>query len=163
MQLIYDISKMDLFITDFLKCLRNRLSTLPVALHVDLPPMIAEHLRNVLPTGDSLGPKSNGSQLKDSSALRVFTPDNLANQALKITREARLGLLEAVCDSARRCAHWYDGCGLPRNCGVGEFTFFWRREDIGKLLVSLDAMGFILSIPIPRIAINRVGTIDLEH
>jgi hypothetical protein len=24
-------------------------------------------------------------------------------------------------------------------------------------------MGFILSIPIPRIAINRVGTIDLEH
>jgi hypothetical protein len=71
--------------------------------------------------------------------------------------------LEAAFDSARRCAHWYDGCGLPHNCGVGELTFFWRLEEIKKLLVSLVVMRFVLSIPIPRITINRVGRIDLEH
>jgi hypothetical protein len=31
------------------------------------------------------------------------------------------------------------------------------------MLVSLAVMGYILSLPIPRIAINRIGTMDLEH
>jgi hypothetical protein len=48
-------------------------------------------------------------------------------------------------------------------CSFGEQTFFWRREDIHKMPVSIVVMGFILTFPSPRIAINRIGTMDLEH
>jgi hypothetical protein len=31
------------------------------------------------------------------------------------------------------------------------------------MLVSLVVMGFILTLPIPQIAIDRLGTMDFEH
>jgi hypothetical protein len=52
---------------------------------------------------------------------------------------------------------------LLHDCAVAELTFFWSGEDIENLLVSLVVMRFILTIPVLRIAINRVGTIDLEY
>jgi hypothetical protein len=186
-ELIFEIGKMGLFITDFvrfLKCLRNRLFRRSVFLHVDLLPVVAEHLKYVLPTGDALESRSNGSQLKDLIAPRVFTLHNLVtllindmiheafyflpivfwrvtNQGLNITRNTGLIFLETVFDSARRCAHWFDGCGLSDNCPPGELTFFWRFAGIKKLIVSHVVLGFVPSVLILRIAINCVGTIDL--
>jgi hypothetical protein len=179
----------DLFITDFLhfiKCLRTRLANHPVSIHDSLPPVLADVLTNLLPIGDALKPKSNGAQLKDAVALRVFTLENLftlithnlihealyflpivfwrvANQAMNITRDARISLLDVSFEAARKCAEWSEHSGLPPTGPFGARVFFWRTEDIRKLMVSLIVMGVVLSLPISRIAINRIGTIDLEH
>jgi hypothetical protein len=52
---------------------------------------------------------------------------------------------------------------LSHNCGFEEETFFLRKENIEKFMVCLLVMGHILSPPIPRIAMGRIGTVDLER
>jgi hypothetical protein len=172
---VAQVAKMDcLFVTDllhFIKCLRNRIATHPLSLHSEFAPIMADELAAMLPVGDCLKPKSKGSQLKDAIALRVFTLENLitflvharlhealyflavvlwrvANQAVNVTRQARIHLLGVAFEVAMQCAAFYDVCGLPHTCGFNETTFFWRREDIDKMLVSLVVVGVIPTVTI---------------
>jgi hypothetical protein len=133
-----------------------------------------------------LEPKSNGSQLKDAVALPVFRLENLVtllangnlhkalyflsivlwqvvNQALNITREGRIRFLGIVFEVGRKCAETDEHCGLSHRCTLGETAFFYGIKDIQKLLCFPVVIGVILNLPLPRIAINRIGTIDLEH
>jgi hypothetical protein len=87
----------------------------------------------------------------------------VANQALNVTREARVKLLGSAFDVTQRCAALYDGCDWSHSAHFGEKAFFWRRDDIDKILASLAVMGHIVTLRIPRIAINRIGTVDFEH
>jgi hypothetical protein len=132
------------FVTDFLhfmKCLRNRITLHPLSLHISFHPILAEELTAMLPVGDCLKPKSKGGQLKDAIALRVFTLENfvtllmhgkiqealyfmpivlwrVANQALNVTREARLKLFGIAYDVTKECAMFYDQCEVPHICAV---------------------------------------------
>jgi hypothetical protein len=124
--------------------------------------------------------------LKDDVALQVFMLEDLvillangnlyealcflpivlrrvANQALNITREGRIRVFGIAFEVGRKCADAYEHCSVPHRCSFGKMTFFYRIEDIRKLLCSLVVIGVILSLPLPRIAINRFGTIDPEH
>jgi hypothetical protein len=99
-----------------------------VSLSVDLPPVAAKHLMDVLSIGDPLRPRSYGLQLKYLIVLRVFTLAKLvillmnstiheafysmpivcwcaANQGLNVARGPRLILLEAALDFSRRYTH----------------------------------------------------------
>jgi hypothetical protein len=181
LEIVAEVGKIEFpFVTDFLhflKCLRNRLANHPLSLDSRLSAIHADEIAELLGVGDCLKPKSNGAQLKDAIALRVFTLENVvtllmnnklqealyflpivlwrvANQALNVTREARVKLLGTAFDVTRRCATLYDGCGLSHGTHFGEETFFWRCEDIDKMLVSLAVLGYLLTLPIPRIAIN---------
>jgi hypothetical protein len=190
LEIVAEVGEMEFpFVTDllhFLKCLRKRLAHYPLSLDSALPPIVGDDIAELLGVGECLKPKSKGVQHKDAIALRVFTLENLvtlltknqlqealyflpivlwhvANQALNVTRDARIKLLGTAFDVTRRCAVLYDECGLTHSLHFGEATFFWRRDDIDKMLVSLAVLGHILTLPIPRIALNRIGTMDLEH
>jgi hypothetical protein len=87
----------------------------------------------------------------------------VASQPLNVRREARIRLLEIARDVATRRADFNDSCNLPYHAGFGERTFFWCKEDIEKLLVSLVVVGVIATLSIPRITIGQTGTMDLAH
>jgi hypothetical protein len=87
----------------------------------------------------------------------------VANQALNITREGQIWSLGVAFEVGRKCADDYEHYGLFHGCNFGETTFFDRIEDIQKLPCSLVVIGVILSLPLRRIMINRIGTTDLGH
>jgi hypothetical protein len=177
------------FVTDllhFAKCLRNKLSHHPLSLNSSLRPITGEAVAASLGFGTCLDPKSPGSQLKDSLALRVFTLENLAklvgsnstiaaiyflpvvlwrlaNQAVNITRDGRLHLLDIAFQAARRCNSALQLCKLPKTGGKNEKLFLYRQVDLQRLLSSLVVIGVILTLPMPRINLARIGTSGLEH
>jgi hypothetical protein len=103
-QIVEAMSSYDeLFVTHILyilKCLRNRLSIHPLALHHRLTTVTAENLSEVLPIGNDLEPKSNGSHLKDAIALQVFTLENL------VTLLANDNLHEGLSFCQLSCGNW---------------------------------------------------------
>jgi hypothetical protein len=80
-EIVGEVGEMDFpFVTDllhFVKCLRNRIANHPLSLHWSLPPMMADEIEELLDVGDCLKPKSNGSQLKDATTIRVFALETL--------------------------------------------------------------------------------------
>jgi hypothetical protein len=177
------------FITDFLhfmKCLRNRLANHPLALDSALPYFCGADIAVCLGIGNGLEHKSPGSQLKDSIALRVFSLENLVNllskgmfhaalsfmpivlwrvvnQAVNIKRRSRIQLLDYAFQAARICDCWAKSSGLKEKGARSEGLFLYRSVDLQKMLSSLVVLGFILSLPMDRINLARIGTSSLEH
>jgi hypothetical protein len=179
------------FITDFLhfaKCLRNRLSKHNISLDSQLAPVMAPWVSWLLGLDDCLTKMSPGAQLKDSLALRVFNLENVVklfgtnaihaalyflpivlwrviNQAQNITRDGRIQILDVAFQAARMWDHCLENSHLHEKSSKenpGPLTFV-RHADVKRLLSSLVAIGFVLTLPIKRINLARLGTSGLEH
>jgi hypothetical protein len=177
------------FVTDFLhfaKCLRNKLAKHPLSLDRQLRQFTGMEIAQQLNLGDSLNPKSPGSQLKDAIAMRVFTIENLTlllqheeinaalyflpivcwrvvNQAINMRRDDRLTLLNVAFDLVRSCLSHLQDSGMKQQGAVGEPLYLFRKVDLQKMMSSFVVIGFILQLPMEKINLGRIGTSGLEH
>jgi hypothetical protein len=89
----------------------------------------------------------------------------VVNQALNITRESRIRLLAAAFDVVRLCDQplCYSKLKQQHKGGSRKPIYLYRQIDMNKVMASLVVLGFVLTLPIDRINLSRIGTAALEH
>jgi hypothetical protein len=176
----------------FMKCLRNRIASHALSIRSDFPVVFANELADILGAHNYLKPNNLGSQLKDSVALNLFTASNallllehenyqaaiyflpivfwrLAIQGLNITIRTRIQLLKAAFEIVQKTHRLASkpGNSLCQNAtqGRADPILFYRNDDVRKFLCSLPTLACILEDfgDVPNLALNRIGTSDLEH
>jgi hypothetical protein len=176
------------FITDFLhflKCWRNKLGNHALKLLSYLEAFTGPAIGDVLGAGDALNRKTDGTQLRDSTALKVFSLENLnvllannlhhaafyflpmvcwriAIQAKNLSRDGRFWLLWMAFEAARVFDSLLDSSGVPQTGPIGSTTSFCRKEDAMKFLSSLPGVALALYCG-PLVKLGRAGTSGLEH
>jgi hypothetical protein len=64
----------------------------------------------------------------------------------------RWSLLDTAFNIPRRIDEKYDESGFPGICSQGENEFFFTKEHIVKVMVSLVPLGFILKLDVQHLA-----------